>query len=676
MARTFIAMLGLLPLVAKAIDFEEIITVADRTESQQSQLLVSSALVTNEMLQIISPDHIEQALSTVAGVNLQRGNGQEYLPAIRSPVLTGAGACGGFVMAEDGIPLRAAGFCNINELFEAHTEVAQRIEVLRGPGTALYGSNAIHGVVNVITPTLLSRDRLEFDIGENDYQRLKLVAGTRNVSVATSLTHDGGYRDQSGIDQQKLSLKHRYQSDTLSIKTGVTAINLNQETAGYISGLDSYKEASLARTNPNPEAYRDAHAARIWSRIAYFLPQAELILTPYMRHTKMNFLQHFLPGDPLEENGQTGAGLLLSYHFSPQQQLNMIVGADAEYTDASLRQAQQAPTQGSDFLRETVPVGKHYDYDVRANVAALFTQLRWTLTDKWTVQAGTRFESTHYDYQNRMLSGRTRDDGSSCGFGGCRYSRPPSGSHRFANWSGDFGFIHQLTASDSLYARYSRAHRAPQATELYRLQRDQQISDLQSENINAFELGIRGIKESFGYTIALYHMKKDNHIYRDSDFFNVSDGATEHQGLELEFNWQISPQLKITLSATHAIHRYLHSRQINGIEISGNDIDSAPRYFGDAQLLWRYSHKTQLQVQWQNMGGYFLEPENIHRYPGHNIFNLRLNHQLSEQFRLSARLQNLTDTAYASRADYTSFSGVRYFPGRPVTLSLGVEWQW
>ena len=183
----------------RATDIVEIVTIANRTESEQSKLLASTAVVDRNDLQLLSHSHIQESVSRLAGVNLNRGNGQEYLPAIRSPVLTGAGACGGFVMAEDGIPLRASGFCNINELFEAHSEVAQRIEVLRGPGTVLHGSNAIHGVINVITPAFDEPKKMDLAFGADDYQRFKLVTGSDDFSLATTLTHhDGARRAQAG----------------------------------------------------------------------------------------------------------------------------------------------------------------------------------------------------------------------------------------------------------------------------------------------------------------------------------------------------------------------------------------------------------------------------------------------------------------------------------------------
>ena len=73
---------------------------------------------------------------------------REHLTSIRSPVLTGGSGAGSFLYMEDGVPLRAAGFSNVNGLFEASPEFSNQIEVLKGPGPVQYGSNAVHGLIN------------------------------------------------------------------------------------------------------------------------------------------------------------------------------------------------------------------------------------------------------------------------------------------------------------------------------------------------------------------------------------------------------------------------------------------------------------------------------------------------------------------------------------------------
>ena len=231
---------------AKA-NLDEVVTIATRSEAKVADVIGSVAVIDEQTLALVSHAHVQQALSRVAGINLHRGNGQEYLPAVRSPVLTGAGGCGGFLMQEDGIALRAAGFCNINELFEANTEMAQRIEVLRGTGTVLHGSNAMHGVVNVVTPQISQANILGVEVGANDYGRFKFQSGTQSLGMAASFTRDGGYRDDSSFGQQKVSLRHAYQGNGLEIDSGLTITNLNQETASFIEGLDAYKDDDLVK---------------------------------------------------------------------------------------------------------------------------------------------------------------------------------------------------------------------------------------------------------------------------------------------------------------------------------------------------------------------------------------------------------------------------------------------
>ena len=657
-------------------NIDEIVTVATRAEADLAQVIGSVSLIDEESLKVVSHAHIQQALSRVAGVNLHRGNGQEYLPAVRSPVLTGAGGCGGFLMQEDGIPLRAAGFCNINELFEANTEMAQRIEVLRGTGTVLHGSNAMHGVVNIVTPEITEQSSLGLEFGANDYGRVKFKSGTETLGVAANFTRDGGYRDESGFDQQKVSVRHRYKSADLQIDSGLTVTNLNQETAGFIEGLDAYKDESLVKQNLNPEAYRDVRSARVWSRISKSEQNYQLIVTPYIRYSQMDFLQHFLPGDPLEENGQKSLGVQVGYYRTLTQGINLIAGFDSEITDAYLEQSQDAPTSGSDFLQETIPQGQHYDYQVDANLVAPFMHLDWAVNDQLSLSGGLRFESMSYDYSNKMLTGRTRADGTECGRGGCRYSRPASGKDDFNNWSSNLGAQFSLSNSHSAFVRLARGFRAPQATELYRLQRSQQITDLDSESIDSMEIGLQGSSEYLSYKLAVYHMEKDHVIFRDSSFFNVSDGETEHRGVELELDYEINQQWSLGLSATQASHTYRNSTVIGGVDIRGNDIDTAPKHFGSARLAFKPSDRQSLELEWQSMGSYYLDPENLHRYEGNNLLHLRAGWIVSEAIRLYANISNLTDRHYAERADYTTFSQQRYFPGTPRTAQVGVEFSW
>nr|WP_234398789.1 hypothetical protein [Pseudoalteromonas sp. T1lg88] len=69
---------------------ERIITTASRLDINDDATTLAISAVSEQELALIAASHIEKALQGVAGANLQHGNGQEYLPALRSPVYTGA----------------------------------------------------------------------------------------------------------------------------------------------------------------------------------------------------------------------------------------------------------------------------------------------------------------------------------------------------------------------------------------------------------------------------------------------------------------------------------------------------------------------------------------------------------------------------------------------------------
>lgn len=675
----------LIPLSAGAQtstnSIERITTTATRVATSTTHLPYVVSSVDEKTLELITSTHIEEALSLIAGAGIQRGNGQEYLPSLRSEVMSGAGACGGILTAEDGIPLRAAGFCNINELFEAHSEMAQSIDVIKGPGSAFYGSNAVHGVINVITPdTTVDAGQLGFDVGSFGYNRLKFRQGadfgTSGIGINASITRDSGYRVDESVDQEKVNIRHRYDAEKFTITTGLTYTNLDQETAGYITGFESYKDAELAQANENPEAFRRASSFRIWSNALWKVSNNDdLSITPYIRNQDMTFLMHFLPGTPMEENEQEGFGVQSVWKHHANDNLTLSLGMDAEYTEGGLRQYQDSQTEGSAFLVATVPIGMHYDYAVNATLYAPFISIDWTQKN-WLVSFGLRYEHMEYDYTNNMLSGRTKDDGTECGFGGCRYSRPPSGENSYSNTSPKLGVRYRYSQNTQFYANVSQGYRAPQATELYRLQRDQEVADLDSETVTNIEAGVKGQFDSVAYVLSLYHMNKENFIFRDSDFFNVNDGKSRHQGIELELRYQLAANWDLNVAASYAEHTYSYSQILSDVDINGNYIDTAPKTIANTRLGWDLNAYSRAELEWQHMGNYYTEPENLHRYDGHDVLNLRASIHVSEALTLFARINNLTDTHYAERADYTSFGGDRYFPGRPRNVMFSLNYRW
>ena len=503
-----------------------------------------------------------------------------------------------------------------------------------------------------------------------------------NVRADITLAQDRGFRASSGYDQQKVTLQHGYETTTnnlgaLNARSIFTYSNLRQQTASYLEGSLAYKDDALRETNDDPNAYRNAQSARFLHELRYSIgEQSLLIATPYARYAEMDFLMHFLPGQPVESNGQVSAGVQTNYQFSGAQGWTINTGVDVELTDAFLRQTQYGSTQGSAFLVATIPQGKQYDYQVYATQASYFVDVDWPLAQDLWLSTGLRYEHMAYDYNNRMLDGRTDEDGAACGFGGCRYSRPADRNDRFNNWSPSVGVRYELAVNHQLYFNASHGFRAPQATELYRLQRDQIAAELDSEEIFGLEFGGRGQTATLAYEINIFAYKKDNVIFRDSDFFNVANGQTTHRGLEVALDYQLRTDLVAGVRGTYAQHKYANNRESGGVKLSGKQLDSAPLHFGTAFLRRSFDLRGQLELEWVHQSRYYTDPENEHRYAGHDYLNLRGQWNFANDWQAGFRLLNITDVQYAERADYTSFSGDRYFPSAPRSLFVDIEYRW
>ncbi|MGX5201828.1 TonB-dependent receptor [Aliikangiella sp. IMCC44632] len=657
------------------------VITAQRGAVSLLELANNTAALDAKLLEKINHSHINEALVRIPGAWISRGNGQEHLTAIRSPVLTGPGSCGEFLMLQDGVPLRAPGFCNVNQLFDANTEQAQAVEVVRGANSALYGSNAIHAVMNIISQKPEENRRsINLEVGPHQFYRAKTSLVNMNDDAGLlfnfNLTHDGGLKDHSGYKQHKATLRHLTKSDQVSFDSILNLTHLNQNTAGYLqAGKDAYLLDAMRTRNDFPEAYRKAHSIHLQSKASgYFHNGVQWQLTPYFRSNEMEFLMHFLPGQPIENNSQQSLGLMWqAQHYFDSSELRW--GIDTEFTDAKLRQSQSSPTNtGSAFLNATLPVGKHYDYKVFGSNLALYGRWEKQLALNWKLELNARFDFIDYDYSNNMLSGNTREDATLCGFGGCRYNRPDSRTDSFSNFS-QSAAISYLANKDSLaYVKIDRAFRAPQATELYRLQNNQTISAANSVKADAIEIGYRKSTPQLFYEVNIFHMRKSDSIFQNSEREFVSGAKTSHKGLETLWRLTINQQWSITQNLSYAKHLYENSPNLQGnnnVLIKHKDIDTAPRLLTSSQVSWQVKPKLALELELISLSSYYTNPENTQKYAGHKLFNLRAAYQHNRHWESVIRIMNASDENYAERADY-AFSNHRYFvgAGRSIYYSL------
>jgi outer membrane receptor protein involved in Fe transport len=638
----------------------------------------STAELTRAQIERVRPTHPAELFSRLPGTWVTRGSGQEHLTAIRSPILSGAGGCGALLILEAGIPVRPPGFCNVNNLFEVNVAQAGRVSVLRGPGGIGHASGGLHGVIDIEprSPFATELDSLRLEAGSHDYRRLSASAtgsfGADVLAADVSLVDAGSFRFDEGYRHDLLTVQHARPIERGQWRTILSAARLDQDTAGFILGERAYADKVLRRENLNPEAFRRADALRLISRREWLDGDGrEHRLSGFARHSDMTFLQHFLPGKPLERNGQVSAGL--QYDFEDPAS-GWATGIDAEIFRGELSQTQDGPVDGPPFLAEIRPQGRHYDYVVDGQRLGGYLARTFRIGDDWRLRVGAHADWIRYDYDNLMAPGNLAEDGTACGMGGCLYNRPADRSDDFLEWAPELTFSRDF-GDTRAWLRLARGFRAPQATELYRLQRGQDVADLDPEVLDAVEVGLRG-SAPLDWELVAFYQRKRNDIFRDSEGFNVSDGKSGHRGIEFSLSYPILETLSFAARGSYAVHYYRFDRDLGGERIiSGRDIPSAPRRLASADVTWRPDERLSAQLAVEYTGEYWLDAENTRRYAGHTLLHLSGEWRLDERWSAGVRVRNIGDRRYAERADF-AFGNYRYFPGAGRTWYASLTRIW
>ncbi len=154
---------GAMPTSAlERVMLEDTVVVSDKLEQSRERLPASLSVIDATTLQSTPVQSLEQLVRRTPGFTFQPfGQSGTQLPVVRG--LT-SNATASLLMLVDGVPvLRGQGFDN-------DLVGVERVEILRGPQSALYGRNAEAGVLSVFTrqPDAADYARLDTTLGSRD----------------------------------------------------------------------------------------------------------------------------------------------------------------------------------------------------------------------------------------------------------------------------------------------------------------------------------------------------------------------------------------------------------------------------------------------------------------------------------------------------------------------------
>ncbi|MDH4183998.1 MAG: TonB-dependent receptor [Nitrospinota bacterium] len=652
----------------------EITVTGAREEEKKSHTAATVDMVKAEKIQDVKPAHPAEIVNRVPGALVVVTGGEGHMTSIRHPITTNSV----YLYLEDGIPIRSTGFFNHNALYEVNMPMAGGLEVTKGPGSALYGSDAVGGIVNSLTRPAPTTGEAEVNIegGSFGWARTLLTTGNtwgnNGVRADVNVTHTDGWRDSTNYDRQSATLRHDgFLWDSVAVKSVLTYSKIDQQTAGttQISEEDYTNNPTM---NIAPISWRKVEALRFSVSADWETADSLLNITPYVRKNKLDYIANWsLSYDPaILNSGNDSLGLLVKYRRNLSQSSKVIAGVDIDNSPGYQTEEKIKPEkEGKTFISYTSDGAMLYDYDVTYTGVSPYLHLETSPWESLHLTAGARYDSMGYKYTNNL------DDVSSG-----NWRRPADTSVSYSALTPKVGAVYEFNPAFNAFMSYKNAFRAPSQSQVFRQGKASNTVNLKPVKVDSYETGFRwNPGHGTQLELSLYDMVKKDDIlsftHPDKSSEVVNAGQTTHQGVELGAKKQLGDQVELNLAFSYSSHKYTDWKPNETTDLSGKEMAAAPKVTGNAQVSYKpdFLPGSALELEWIKIGEFWLDDANTEKYAGHDLYNARVSYSMGA-LKLYARVMNIADTRWATGGSFTERNGREFAPGNPLSFFGGATY--
>ncbi|MBU1284305.1 MAG: TonB-dependent receptor [Gammaproteobacteria bacterium] len=607
---------------------------------------------------------LDAMLARVPGVfSLNRYNlAQGLRPAIRGFGARGNFGVRGIRVLVDGVPLTMPD--GQTELDGLDLGLVERMEVLRGPASVLYG-NAAGGVLTLETrePPALPSMQLDLSAAGLGYQRMRGEIGGSDGNLGGVLAFNStvleGYRQHSRAQTNSLTGKLRWYAPTGRFRFNFNAIDNRAEDPGGLAAAEVKTDRRQAAPNnlrfDADEYIRQQRLGLVWD--GYAAGADEYQLRSYLGHREFgNRLGFTTSGQTTFERYFGGLGGQYSHHRE-------LIGLPHKITTGFDLEAQRDDRRRYDnLLGERGQLRQQQDESALSQ--GLFIEDQLDLSERWQATLGLRYDQVRLAVYDFYLVDN-RDD---------------SGSRSLEDWNYSTGLSYRFTPQQSLYARLASSFETPTISELGNPQGGGFNSALQPAQAFSRELGIKGEWPTLRYGLSLYRIELEDELVgfslaaQPGRNFYRNAGESRRDGLELSADWQFADAWRWSMAYAYNRYRF-EDYQTTAGDFSGTRIPGIPRQTLFSELA--YEHQgTYVRLGVTALARVYVNDANTQSAPGYALFNLRLGKrfQVGEQsLEPYLGIDNLLGREYFDNLRIND-GNARYFePGPGRTLYAGLR---
>ena len=618
-------------------------------------------------------------LNSMAGVRVEQTTSIiGHKTSVRMPSTTGAY----YLFMQDDIPVQSSGFFNHNGLAYTTFESASSVEVLKGAGTALYGSDAVAAVINVKSAKAPSKEResrVSVKGGSHGYMATSIESSDtldeKNAYRANiGYSKSSGWRQHTEYDRFEGTFRHDYLlDDENTFKFIFTASKTDAEQADSFSDMADIKSGNTAAASAGDSYFtaltktdirRQFDYARLsaqWSN--YSFEDLEITATPYIRYNRNRYVATWEGNLPSSDSAQKTVGLLQKNTLEKPWG-RLVFGFDTEYTQSVLEYDQTFDTT---YKAKNYVTGALFDYDVDYMAIAPYLHTDIKLTEQLVLSAGLRYDYSRYDYTNNLADNSTDASGV--------YYRVADRTDSFDHLSPKLALSYHPQEDLNLYARYANGFRAPQSTTLYSRKAAASTVNVNPETTDTYEIGVKKEFDKSYVELSTYYMTIDDTITKYTvpgvDYY-ANGETSKHRGVELTAYAQLNEELGAKIAYSYSKHEF-----DNDTSFGDNTMAEAPSTTANGRLIYTPSqvHGLTLMAEWQYVGKYWMDNANTREYNGYSLGHIKADYRHSDELSIFAKVTNITDKRYATSATY-GYGSNNFTPGDPRQFYAGLEYRW
>ncbi len=676
----------------------EISVTATRLERRTEEVPASVAVVDESEIEDTKMFNLKEALTGTPGLLIDTKNqGYDSRLIIRGSGLKARYGVREIMVLLNGVPVTDPD--SLTRLDFIDTHLIERIEVVKGPNSTLWGANAAGGVINIITKSPFKTEGgvIKLGAGGHDTQNYHLSYSTGLgegffISVNGSRRRsDNSWRRWNEFWTNQFSIMPSYIfSDGTTVESVLSYTKASLQLPGSLSEeqFQEYKKTGRARETFGPWQFSGRYSESLFfsSKLTREVGNLEFKPVVYVnkwRHHhpvtgRINDADTVTFGTDIQVNsshtlwgidGTLTAGVTARYD---DQETDYF-----EYSEYSTgykgRITEVLSDDAGDLIerqsRETLLWGVYLQESLRPS-------------DRWIVDLGARFDRVRFD-----ISGRKRGD---YDWGSGTYLACPDPrltncgdygiERRYDALSPRIGVVYKMTDVFHLYGNASTGIQTPTEGEL------SENPDLELVKVKNLEVGLKARHRKWTFDAALYYSPVDDEIVRiirdDGTSGYINAGRTEKKGFEFSGTYHLTGALSLGASYAYADYRFdefaepvrVDSTVVN-IDRSGNRLPYIPAHQYTLSAHYRHPSGLKIRVQSHTWGPYYMDNANTERYGGYTLLTNAMIGYEKGGLDVALNVDNLFDKRYAVEVTKDTRGVKRYVPAAPRTFMVRLTYR-